>query len=189
VASSNRPWKLRVHPSMRLGRGANRVDLIAAGTDLGRHTGLRTRPTTPSNTSSSKGFQTLPSGASNAVACRGIVKGCDEDEGDGRVPRGQLLLQLEPGHALHLDIHEGHGRAPFGFGSEEVAGRAVRLDGVAGRVEQSTNGPADRAIIVYDGDHESSVATWQVDPILDESPMPCGCGASDASDLDGALVS
>src|SRR4029077_13174023 len=44
-------------------------------------------------------------------------------------------------------------------------------DGVAGRAEQSTNCPADREIIVYDADHDGSMAPGQADPIRDESPV------------------
>jgi hypothetical protein len=48
--------------------------------------------------------------------CPASLRGCDEDDGVGKAPRSQLLLQFEPGQLLHPDIQEGLGRAALGFG-------------------------------------------------------------------------
>ena len=81
--------------------------------------------------------------------------GGDEDHGDAGPVHRQPLLKLEPAHPPQTEIQDQAGRAGGRRCVEKLTGRGERVNGIARRLDQASEGPTDRQIVVDDGDQRT----------------------------------
>ena len=91
-------------------------------------------------------------GSPDSLGGRRIVMGGDEDHGDTGAVHRQPLLKLEPAHPAQTEVQDQAGRTGGRRCVEKLTGRRERLDGIACRLDQASEGPANRQIVVDDGD-------------------------------------
>ena len=81
--------------------------------------------------------------------------GSDENHGDPGSGHRQPLLKLEPAHPTETEVQDQTGRAGGRGCVEKLTGRGERLDGIARRLDQASEGSTDRQIVVDDGDQRT----------------------------------
>src|SRR5689334_21000377 len=111
----NRPLRTRLQARATLVKGMMPARGGAAGPDARaprRSVSRRARPRDPvDGVEQGLAIERLPevpgrAGPPDALARRRVVVRGHEDDRDGDPIRGQLLLELEPGHALEIDVED-----------------------------------------------------------------------------------
>ena len=76
--------------------------------------------------------------------------GSEEDRRDRTPGIDEVSVEVDSGHAWHLDVRDQARRFTQAMGSEEIGGRAKNLDGVAQRPHEPSNRLAKELIIIND---------------------------------------
>src|SRR6202035_2631588 len=79
-----------------------------------------------------------PARLGDALACRGIVIGADEDDRNRRPARRQLRLKLEAGCCSELDVQDQTRGAAQRGGAQKLLGRRKQLGRIAAGPKQSS---------------------------------------------------
>jgi len=96
---------------------------------------------------------------SDTIARPRVAMRRNENGRNGASVRDQALLQIESAHspAVQLDVQDQAGRAASRGRREEFASGGKRLDGIPCQPDQAAQCPADREIIIHDGNHRLRV--------------------------------